>query len=335
MISDIESATRVARRALDNYGAPADAVISFVKYRENYVFKVDMNHESRALRIHRSGYRSDSEIAEELDLLCVLEKAGVAVPIVCASSDGDRLCLVADDDGDLHQVDMLVWVEGAVPLGDIGTAFLGEAPIEERQFRALGTLIGEFHNAVTSIEHAGTSVRPAWDAHGLVGEHAVWGDPRRAFADDARGGALVEEAIPALLTILEEYGRLPGRYGQIHADFTPENVLVDDQRMTIIDFDDSGYGYYLFDVATAYFFYQPHPRSDAVLAALREGYSSVREMDDRDYAALRPMLLARGLTYLGWAADRPGDETSEFILEHIRPLVVDLADELLRQRVSH
>ena len=53
-----------------------------------------------------------------------------------------------------------------------------------------------------------------------------------------------------------------------------------------------------------------------------------------DYATFRPMLLARGLTYLGWAADRSGDETSEFILEYIRPLVVDLAEELVRHRVT-
>ncbi|MGQ4600920.1 phosphotransferase [Nocardia sp. R6R-6] len=333
MISDIESAERVARRALDNYGATADALISFVKYRENYVFKVDMAGESRALRIHRSGYRSDSEIAEELDLICALGNAGVAVPRVCTSADGSRLCFAADDDGDLHQVDMLVWVDGAVPLGDIGTAFLGEALIDESRFRALGALIAEFHNAVISIEQ-GKSVRPAWDAPGLVGDRAVWGDPRRAFGDDALGGAIVEEAIPMLLSTLEEYGRLPGRYGQIHADFTPENVLVDEQRMTIIDFDDSGHGYYLFDLATAFFFYQPHPRSEAVLSALCDGYRSVRELDDHDYAALRPMLLARGLTYLGWAADRPGDETSDFVLEYIRPLVVDLAKELLHRHVA-
>jgi hypothetical protein len=45
----------------------------------------------------------------------------------------------------------------------------------------------------------------------------------------------------------------------------------------------------------------------------------------------RPMLLARGLNYLGWAADRPGDETSDFVLEHVRPLVVDLAAEYVER----
>ena len=334
MISDIESATSVARRALENYGATADAVITFVKYRENYVFKVDMTSGSYALRVHRAGYRSDEEIAEELDLLCSLEDAGIAVPHVRASVEGHRLCRIADDGGDLHQVDLLDWVEGAAPLGDIGTAFLGAARVDDIQFRTLGALIGEFHHAVSSFAQAGQPIRPAWDASGLVGDRAVWGDPRRAFGDDPLGGAIVEQALPLLIATLEAYGQFPGRYGQIHADFTPENVLVDSNRMTIIDFDDSGYGYYLFDLATAFFFYQPHPQSDAILTALLDGYRSVRDLDYHDYATFRPMLLARGLTYLGWAADRSGDETSEFILEYIRPLVVDLAEELVRHRVT-
>jgi hypothetical protein len=46
------------------------------------------------------------------------------------------------------------------------------------------------------------------------------------------------------------------------------------------------------------------------------------------------MLLARGLTYLAWAADRIGDETSDLIFEHLRPLVVDLATELVTPAVS-
>ncbi|WP_433710208.1 phosphotransferase enzyme family protein [Nocardia sp. CA-084685] len=334
MLSDIESAIRVARRALDNYAAATQAVITFVKFRENYVFRVDTPDGSHALRIHRAGYRSDDEIIEELELLTALKTAGVAVPHVRTCTNGDRLCLIPDDDGDLHQVDMLVWVEETTPLGDIGLAFTGEATVDEDEFRTLGALIGGFHNAVESLEPATASIRARWDAHGLVGDRPVWGDALQAFGDDLRGRQIVEEAIPRLLATIDAYGRLPGRYGLIHADFTPENVLVGTDGMTIIDFDDSGEGYYLFDLATAFFFYQPHPRADAILEALCEGYNSIRPLDESDHAVLRPMLLARGLTYLGWAADRPTEEISEFIFESIRPLVVDLADEFLRQPVA-
>ena len=305
-----------------------------MKYRENYVFKVDEPGGSYALRLHRNGYRTDAEILEELELLAALGAAGVAVPQLRLTVAGEPFCRVVDDDGDVHQVDMSEWVCGAVPLGDIGEAFSGEASVDTAVFHALGALVAELHNTTCSLERGHASVRAPWDAGGLVGETAVWGDPRRAFHDGARGRDVVDQAMSLLETELKVYGKAPDRYGAIHADFTPENVLVTNGQMTIIDFDDSGDGYYLFDLATAAFFYLPHPDFDDVVSALLAGYQSARPLTPDDLAMWRPMLLARGLTYLAWAADRIGDETSDFVLEQVRPLVVELAADYVASTAS-
>lgn len=335
MITDIDVAKQVVTRALEHYGVAGDAALTFVKYRENYVFRIDVAAGTYALRLHRRGYRSDAEILEELELITALAAAGVAVPKVWLTTDGQPFCRVPDDDGDTHQVDMLEWVPGAGPLGDIGQAFLGEAAVDTGTFRELGSLIASFHATVAQLRRDRPPVRPAWDAEGLVGEAPVWGDPRRAFDAGTSDLRTVDRAISLLRAELEAYGRTPDRYGPIHADFTPENVLIDGSgRMTVIDFDDSGDGYYLFDLATAAFFYLPHSRFDDVVDALLAGYQSVRTLSLDDLAVWRPMLLARGLTYLGWAADRRGDETSDFIFEHLRPLVVQLAAEYIASAVS-
>ena len=334
MIADLDTAERIAARALTRYAADGDAALTFVKYRENYVFRVDEPGGSYALRLHRNGYRTDDEILEELELVTALRKAGVAVPQVRLSVAGEPFCLVVDDDGDVHQVDMMEWVVGAVPFGDIVEAFSGEALIDTATFRALGALVADLHNTTCSLERGHASVRAPWDVSGLVGNTPVWGDPRRAFHDGARGRDVVDQAMSLLETGLAAYGRAPGRYGAIHADFTPENVLVHNGEMTIIDFDDSGDGYYLFDLATAAFFYLPHPRFDDVVSALLAGYQRTRSLTGEDLAMWRPMLLVRGLTYLAWAADRIGDETTDFVLEHVRPLVVDLAAEYVASAAS-
>lgn len=334
MIADLEAARRVAARALTHYDADTDADLTFVKYRENYVFRVDQAGRTYALRLHRSGYRTDAEIVEELELVASLRKAGVAVPQVCLTTAGTPFCQIADDDGDVHQVDMLHWMSGAVPLGDVGEAFTGEPPVDPATFRALGALVADLHTKVASLPREKPSVRAAWDASGLVGDTAVWGDPRRAFHDGAPGRDVVDQAMRLLETELTKYGKEPDRYGPIHADFTPENVLVRNGHMTVIDFDDSGDGYYLFDLATAAFFYLPHPRFDDIASALLTGYQSTRPLTQEDLALWRPLLLARGLTYLAWAADRLGDETSDFVLQHVRPVVVDLAAEFVALTVS-
>jgi Ser/Thr protein kinase RdoA (MazF antagonist) len=334
MIADLDAAKRAAARALTYYDADTDAALTFVKYRENYVFRVDQADRAYALRLHRSGYRTDAQITEELRLLTALRQAGVAVPQVLPTTAGEPFCQVADDDGDVYQVDMLEWVHGAVPLGDIGEAFSGESQVDPGTFHALGALVADLHAKVASIPREKPSVRAPWDVSGLVGDAAIWGDPRRAFHDGAPGREVVGQAMSLLEAELTTYGKAPDRYGPIHADFTPENVLVHDGHLTVIDFDDSGDGYYLFDLATAAFFYLPHPRFDEVVPALLAGYQSVRPLTQEDLALWRPMLLARGLTYLAWAADRPGDETSDFLLQYVRPLVVDLAAEFVARALK-
>ena len=334
MIADIAAAKQVAARALTSYGADRGATLTFVKYRENYVFRVDEPAASYALRLHRSGHRTDAEITEELDLVRALGAAGVAVPRVRPTAAGGLFCRIADEHGHVHQVDMLEWVRDAVPLGDIGAAFTGDAEVDPVTFHTLGALIADLHTKVTTVPRRSPSARPAWDAGGLVGDTAVWGDPRRAFADGAAGHHIVGRAMSLLAAALRAHGTSPDRYGPIHADFTPENVLVHNGQLTVIDFDDSGDGYYLFDLATAAFFYLPHPRAEEVVSALLAGYRSVRPLTRETLQLWRPLLLARGLTYLAWAADRRGDETSDFILDHVRPLVVRLATEFVASTVS-
>lgn len=329
MIADVEAAERVVRLALPNYSTVADGTLEFVKYRENWVFRLDHDATSYAVRVHRLGYRSDAELLEELELLVALGKEGVPVPGLRPTLTGREFCHVVDDSGDVYQVDMLNWVEEGIPLGDIGAAFLSKCDIEPEDFRRLGALMAQLHVSSAKLFAEAASVRGSWDRDGLIGPRPLWGDPMRAFMADEPEAIIISAAMAHLSDLLIQYGTAPDRYGPIHADFTPENVLVHRGQMTLIDFDDSGNGYYLFDLATAAFFYLPHPRYGDVLSSLFEGYESVRPLSGADRSMWHPMLFARGLTYLGWATERLGDETSEFLLEHVRPAVVSLARELL------
>ena len=50
---------------------------------------------------------------------------------------------------------------------------------------------------------------------------------------------------------LSKLAKSPGTYSMIHADFVAENVLVDEGRVRLIDFDDAGFGWHLFELATS------------------------------------------------------------------------------------
>ncbi|MFJ9588014.1 phosphotransferase enzyme family protein [Streptomyces acidicola] len=318
----------LARRAIVAYGLDVGARLELVKVRENIVYRVTDSSGSYALRLHRRGYRSESEILSEVEYVRALRERGFVVPEMLPTPGGHLTLPLADDHGSGFVVDLQRWVDATEPLGGIEEAFDGTSPLSPETFFRLGALAAGLHNATEAIGRPKGFDRQAWDAQGLVGEAAVWGDPLSLSSLGAHERRVLTSAVARLRTLLEELGTASRNYGVVHADFTPENVLSDGVHLTLIDFDDFGEGWHLFDLATMLFWYQPHPRYADFRKAAVEGYRQARDLDDAQLELLPAFLCARGLTYLGWAASRPGNDTSEFIAAEVLPLVVRLADGL-------
>lgn len=324
---DTDTAIRAVRGALGRYDFAEDSTLELVKYRENYVFRLTASTgESYALRLHRDGYRTDAEIRTELAYLQVLGERGMSVPEIVPAVNGELVCLVEAEGGEKLYLDVLKWLEKSSPLGDIAEGIDGSCALEPEAFHRLGVLAAQLHGHTMEVGRTPAFERSPWDAEGLAGAAPLWGNPLAVQELNLDQSALLSGAVAKLKAELEELGTDPEIYGVIHADLTPENVLVqDDGSQVVIDFDDFGEGWHLFDLTTALFFFAPHPRYEDYRRALLEGYRSVRPVQESFFDAWDALLLARGLTYLGWAADRRGDETAEYIVEQVVPVVLELA----------
>jgi len=95
-----------AEKALTFWGLDGATVI-LVAARENKVFCVNNDQHRYALRLHRKGYRTNSELLAELDWMAMLDRAGLSVPTPIAGLDGSHLQIV-----DGLQVDVLTWLQG-------------------------------------------------------------------------------------------------------------------------------------------------------------------------------------------------------------------------------
>ena len=329
-------AVRTVRGALGRYGLQDNTPIEFVKYRENYVFRIRPEGQtSYAVRLHRAGYRSDSEVRCELEFLKALRARGVDVPEVLPTTDGELLCLIEGTDDITYQIDVLVWAEGAAPLGDIVEAFEGTSHLSPETFRRLGVLAATFHNEATAIGRVEGFDRQAWDGEGLVGDGALWGDPCSIGELSRQDVALLSGVKRELKDELNSFGVGTDRYGVVHADFTPENILVRGEECILIDFDDFGEGWHLFDLATLLFFYLPHQNYPDYQRSAFEGYRSARALPEEHLRWWNAMLLARGLTYIAWASTRRGDDAAEFVVSHIVPMVLDMARNYSRVATGH
>lgn len=332
MLSE-ENAPALARLALPHFGLPADAPLEFVKIRENCVFRVLGDDGPVVLRLHRPGYRTPSEITAESEFIEALAAEGIPVADLIRATSGTHTVTVAADGLEVV-VDAQRWVTSAGQLGSAESAWAGTATLTAADFEGLGALAARLHQASEKLTATHHFERAPWDREALVGAAPMWGDPRQAPGLTPTQVTSIDAAMTAVDRVLRDYGTDPSIYGAIHADFTPENILTGDDGYVVIDFDDFGDGWHMFDLATALFFFQKHPRYPEMAEALLVGYRSVRPLRRDDEDLMDVFLLVRGLTYLGWAATRPETDTAEFIAEEVVPLVVTRAEALIREAVN-
>lgn len=329
---ELDVAFRLAYSALPSFGLDEQCEVEFVKYRENHVFRAtDPAGTSFAVRLHRPGYRDDDEIRTELAYLDALATSGVPVPAIVRTIDGD-LFRVVGDGAEVRRVSVQRWVPSARPFGDIDAALSGRHDPPARDFAEIGAVLGRLHAAAADIGTPAGFRRSAWNAEGLVGPQPLWGDPAALATLTTAERDSVQSAVRHLRERLHALGTADDLYGVIHADATPENLLETSDGFVVIDFDDFGTGWYVFDLVTAVFHHARNPRYMEFEGAIRDGYSRSRTLSAEEIRAWDDLMLARGLTYLGWAAERPGDPASDFISANVAPWVAEFADALTAGR---
>ena len=319
----------VARAALQHWNVSPDAQVELIKHRENAVFSVTDGNQRYALRVHRGGYHSDASLASELEWIAAINSEELRTPQILKTRDGQSFARVTVDSvPDGRQVDLLEWFDGA-PIGSIEQGVSSEGDTAEI-FTLVGELMAVTHNHSQSWQRPPNFVRHAWDEEGILGEDPFWGRflDLPALTDEQRHR--LEQVRIRARADLEAFGKGDDRYGLIHADFLPENLLQSDAGICLIDFDDAGFGWHLFDVATTLFFQLGEPTFDAAMAGLVSGYRSKRLLPDEHLALLQLFFLLRGLTYLGWAHTRSETETAK----ELTPTVVAAVDEMAQDYLT-
>lgn len=325
-----ERLVELARSALPHWGLEG-ADLEVIKMRENAVFRATTPDGRRhALRIHRHGYHTDPELHSELLWMRALEEHGIAVPEVIPSRQGELFVTIAHAGvPEPRQVDLFAWVDGR-QLGSSESGVADSNADVAAMFRTIGLLTARMHDQASTWEVPAGFTRHAWDSEGLVGEQPFWGRFWELAALTRGQRELITRGRERVRRELEQYGRDPGTYSLIHSDFTPENLLVDGPHVRPIDFDDAGFGWHLFDLATTLFFHQDADYYPAARAALIEGYRSQRDLPDAVLAGLPLFLVARGFTYLGWVHTRHETQTAK----ELAPALVELACRLTQEYLA-
>ncbi|HWF51486.1 MAG TPA: phosphotransferase [Solirubrobacteraceae bacterium] len=296
MTTENEQIKELARAATARFGLGAGATVTLCNVSENHTYHVeDPSLGARyALRVHRPGYRSRDEIESELMWIDALHADGVVdTPRVIVAGDGERVVEVAAPGVGPRQVVMFEWVAGVAPDLDGGDA-------AARQFETLGAISARMH------EHARRWVtpehfrRPRWDYASTIGPQGHWGrwqDGLGMGAEERRQLACLDARIAERV---EAFGAGPSRFGLVHADIRLANLLIDGDAVRVIDFDDCGFSWNMYDFATAVSFMEDHPRVPELREAWIHGYRSVGELEPAAQAELQTFVMLRRLLLVAW-----------------------------------
>ena len=288
-----------AIKALEAWGMQG-ADVSLVAQRENIVFRVRHQGRQYALRLHRPGYQSVSMLHSELAWMQYLGAQGLTVPSPLPSVDGS---LLQEVDG--CHADLLTWLDGQ-PMGATGEPL--DLADRKGTFSKIGQLMARVHQLSDNWDTPRDFERNRWDVDGLLGDEPLWGRFWENPGLNEKERKRVCEARDRLKSDLSE---TEADFGLIHADMLRENVMIHEGNLGLIDFDDSGYGFRLFDVATALFKNRSEPDYDDLEASFLSGYRGIRPLDT---TLLSQFMLIRALSYLGWIISRmhePGSDVRQ------------------------
>ncbi|QRN82381.1 phosphotransferase [Chloroflexota bacterium] len=226
-------------QALAAYGIkPAEAEI--LDGFESFIYQVTMGDEEYILRIGHDHRRGADLVYAEANFLNYLSLCGLSVPAVHPTREGTLVSAIPAADGS-HFITALF------------TKALGHPPKRKDRtpelFKRMGAFLGRLHTFSAAYQpDENTPKRYTFD----VDSKAMIAEAEKSLPKgDEVIKALYRETIDKILALPRDNGG----FGLCHSDFHSGNFFITDKgQITLFDFDDCQYAWYIYDIAMALFY---------------------------------------------------------------------------------
>lgn len=295
----VENSLECARQAMRLYDFSPRATLDVVNLSENVTFRIEdpVTDERAAMRLHRTDYHSVAQIKSELLWLDALKQSRTAeVPPPIATRTGERVARIDTFEGE-RLVTVAGWLDGTMPdaSGELGA-----------EFEMLGAATARLHAHSESWALPPGFCRRPWNVEHLLGSRPTFGPWRDGLGLGKEERAILETTEAAIRADLTSFDAGPGHYGLVHADLRLANLLLDQREgepvVRVIDFDDCGPSWFMYDFGSAVSFMEDDPRVPALADRWLTGYRTVRELSAASEAQLPTFVMLRRLVLLGWVA---------------------------------
>ncbi len=258
-------------KVMQRYAIDPDKITALDGF-ESFIYEFQRNGADYILRITHTERRNENLIHGEVDWINYLAAGGAGVSQAILSKNGELVEKVTDDHGEYFLATAFTKAPGKPPWE------IGWSP---QIYVNYGRLLGRIH----ALSKQYTPTNPAW-------QRMQWDDP--VMLD-------IEANLPATETkALGEFYKInshikalpkdPAGFGLIHFDAHPANMFAtEDGQLTLFDFDDCCYGWYIYDIAMVLFYNVMHAWEDGnepeftrnFMTNFLNGYTQETELDPK------------------------------------------------------
>jgi len=234
----------ILQEAMRRYGIAPDR-IRLLDGFESFMYEFERDGAEYILRIGHSLRRSIPMIQGEVNWINYLAAGGVPAARAILSEDDRLVELIDDGQGERFLATAFVKARGGHPKRANWTPHF---------YEAYGALVGRMHALSKRYTPDPSTWRPQWDDP-LMLEVEQFLPPSEAIA---------VEKYRTLIGYLHALPKDANSYGLIHQDAHTGNLFMDEAgNLTLFDFDDCVYGWFIYDIAMVLFYAVPFDPSGA------------------------------------------------------------------------
>lgn len=297
----IQIYTQDAVAALRFYNLPPGVTVRLISLSENATFIVSAERPLGILRLYLSNAGKMAAIRSELAWIETLRRDGaVSTPAILPTINGDLVATFTTD----HANRVCVLFE-YVP----GCEIAEHSP---DTYRMVGQIAAQLHTHSRSWQRPPDFHRRTWNLETILGTGTEWGDWRNGPGLNRDSTALLEQTEQMIRDRLAGYAVEADRGGLVHCDLRAANLMVDpQQQIWVIDFDDCGFSWFLWDLCSTTTFIEHLPEVDDIVDAWLAGYQQVRPLLATDIAVIPDLVMLRRLHIFAWLGSHPQSDLAQ------------------------
>jgi Ser/Thr protein kinase RdoA (MazF antagonist) len=292
-----KSLTAFAHELLTNYGI-SNAKVSCINFEFNATFSVETEIGVKyALRVNINSTRTIKNMMAEIEWVRHLNHtSGINTPTPIATLKDDFIVsAVHPESGQTLSAVMYSWLEGEE---------IGDEPTLD-QLHEVGKAIALLHQESSDFVLSSRSELPTFDDFFWGTEDFLFSEKSRLSVADRR---LIQEAHDRIMAYTRDlYETSPVHI--IHADCHGWNLMWQEGKLSIFDFDDCGFGVQAQDLAVALYYLDTSEQDQALLA----GYTSIKPLPTYSENAMKALLLHRRLLLLNYLFETKNQEHQEML----------------------